>query len=103
MAALVWSTCPDLDCAKSIAKTMLDEKLIACANIHSSIYSVFDWNGERTESDEVGVLMKTDTRLLEAAVERLAALHPYGEPAILGWRCDAAAPATLAWLGALTR
>jgi len=102
-AALIWSTCPGLDCAKSLAKSMLDERLIACANIHTNITALFDWNGERHEAMEAGVLMKTDASLLEAAIRRLAALHPYDEPAIVGWRCDAASPATIAWLGELAR
>ena len=40
--------------------------------------------------------------LLDTAVARLAQIHPYDTPAITGWRCDAAAPATLAWLDGLT-
>jgi periplasmic divalent cation tolerance protein len=41
--------------------------------------------------------------MLGAATVRLADLHPYEEPAIVGWECDAAAPATTAWLAALGR
>jgi periplasmic divalent cation tolerance protein len=30
--------------------------------------------------------MKTDATMLERAIARLEALHPYETPAILGWR-----------------
>ena len=50
---------------------------------------------------ECGALFKTDAALLDAAIARLAEIHPYEVPAITGWRCDAAAPATAAWLGGL--
>jgi periplasmic divalent cation tolerance protein len=80
---------------------LLDERLIACANILPAMLSMFEWNGTRSEASEVGALFKTDAALLDRAVARLAQEHPYDEPAILGWRCDAAAPGTAAWLGAL--
>lgn len=63
--------------------------------------SLFVWNGERDEGKETGVLLKTNAAKLDRAIARLAELHSYDEPAILGWRCDAAAPGTAAWLGAL--
>jgi len=81
--------------------TLLDEKLIACANVFPEITALFDWNGERAQAEETGVLLKTNIAMLEKAVARLDELHPYQAPAILGWRCDSTTPAALAWLGAL--
>lgn len=100
-AALVWCPFPDRDAAAGAARTLLDERLAACANIVPAMLSLFDWNGERGEAEEAGALFKTDSRRLDALVARLAEIHPYDEPAVVGWRCDAAAPGTLAWLGGL--
>jgi periplasmic divalent cation tolerance protein len=99
--ALIWCPFPDTESAAAAARTLLDEGLIACANMTGEMLSLFDWNGERGEASETGALLKTNAALLERAVARLAELHPYEAPAILGWRCDAAAPGTAAWLGAL--
>ena len=99
--ALIWCPCPDAPTAVSVAKALLDERLIACANLLPGMISLFDWDGERGEASETGMLLKTDARLLERAIARIVALHPYEEPAVLGWRCDAAAPGTTAWLGGL--
>lgn len=99
--ALIWCPFPDSASARAAIERLLDESLIACANILPQIYSVFQWQGERGEAEETGVLLKTSTCLLDRAVGRLAELHPYETPAILGWRCDSAAPATLAWMGTL--
>ena len=63
--------------------------------------SLYEWNGERGEATEAGMLLKTDAALLDRMMARLAALHPYDTPAVLAWRCDGATPATAAWLGAL--
>jgi len=99
--ALIWSPFADLDSAAQAAGRLLDEGLIACANILPPMRSLYCWQGERGEAEEVGVLFKTDAALLDRATERLAELHPYDNPAVLGWKVDAATPATAGWLGAL--
>lgn len=99
--ALIWCPFPGPDSAAAAANALLDEGLIACANILGEMQALFAWNGRRETATETGVLFKTNTLVLDRAVRRLAELHPYEEPAILGWRCDAAAPGTAAWLGAL--
>lgn len=96
--ALIWCPFPDRDVAEAVAKTLLDEAYVACANIVPEIFSLFVWKGEREEGMEAAALFKTNSALLEAAIGRLDELHPYDEPAILGWRCDVATPATATWL-----
>jgi periplasmic divalent cation tolerance protein len=100
MSALIWSTFGTQAEAEAAASALLDEGLIACANLLPGVRSLYVWNAERGEGNEVGVLFKTDARLLDRAVARLAELHPYDTPAIVGWRVDAA-PATAGWLGGL--
>ena len=100
-AALIWCPFPDETAVEDAAAILLHENLVACANILPGMRSLCVWEGKRRESREVGVLFKPRAGLLERAIERLYALHPYEEPAVLGWRCDGAAPATLAWLSAL--
>ncbi|PNU01795.1 divalent-cation tolerance protein CutA [Novosphingobium guangzhouense] len=101
VGALIWCPFPDEDAALAVIDTLLTESLAACANIVPGIVSVYVWKGERGTSREVGVLFKTRADLLDAAIARVAYLHPYDDPAVLGWRCDAGAPQTLAWLGEL--
>jgi len=102
-AALIWCPFPDAVRAEAAISALLDEGLVACGNMLPGMVSLYVWQGERHRDSEVGVLLKTHADRLDGAIARLNALHPYDAPAILGWRCDAAAPATLAWLGALTR
>jgi periplasmic divalent cation tolerance protein len=82
---------------------LLDEGLIACANILPSMRSIYTWQGERHEAVEVGVLFKTDASLLDRATARLAEVHPYETPSVLGWRTDTAAKPTAEWLRGLVR
>ena len=100
-AALIWSPFESEEAAAKAALQLLDEGLIACANILPGVRSLYLWQGERGEARECGALFKTEAGLLDRAVARLAAIHPYETPAIAGWRADATAPATAAWLGEL--
>jgi len=99
--ALVWCPFPDEDSALAAVNALLDEGLAACGNLLPGMTSVFVWNGEKDTAREFGLLVKTNAALLDRAVMRLAQLHPYEEPAVLGWHCDTAAPGTVAWLAGI--
>ncbi|QZD90840.1 divalent-cation tolerance protein CutA [Qipengyuania aurantiaca] len=100
MTALIYCPFPDGESAESVGATLLDEGLIGCINIGAGIVSLFSWDGERGSGEETPALIKTDARLLERAMARLEALHPYDTPAIVGWPCQAS-KGTQEWLGGL--
>lgn len=99
--ALIWCPFASEAEAAAICSRLLDERLIACANILPAMRSLYEWNGERGDARESGVLLKTNAALLERAIRRLEQLHPYDAPAITGWVVDGAGQATTSWLGAL--
>lgn len=100
MTALIWCPFADPDSAEAAAAALLDEGLVACANLLPGMRSLYRWRGERGEASETGVLFKTRADLLDRAIARLEAIHPYDAPAISGWRCDAQGAATAGWLAA---
>lgn len=95
---MIWSPFPSAEAAELAARTLLEEKLAACVNILPGVKSLFSWQGDIALAQEIGTLIKTDAERLDVAIARLAALHPYETPAIIGWVADRVAPATLAWL-----
>ena len=97
-AVLVWCPFPDKQSARNVATLLLDERLIACANIIGEIESLFEWKGEVGQEIEVAVLFKTTSARSEILISRLGEVHPYDTPAILGWTADKTYPDTLAWL-----
>lgn len=100
-AALIWCPFESEEATAEAVSRLLDEGLIACANLVPGVRSLYVWQGKREESRECGALLKTDARLLDKAVARLAAIHPYETPAVVGWGADAVPPSTAAWLGEL--
>lgn len=73
-------TAPTSD-ADRIAHTLVDERLAACVNtIECS--SVYRWEGDVVEDEEVILLAKTTDERADALIERVEALHPYDVPCI---------------------
>lgn len=103
MSALIWTVFASRNEAAEIIETLLQERLVACANILGEVESHFLWQGKLDKSHECGVLLKTHDALLQPAIDRLEQLHPYETPAILGWKADKAAAATREWLETLNR
>ena len=83
MVCLLYTTWPDRDTAQTASHTLLQEKLIACANQLSPSQSIYEWKGEICTDDEVVVLFKTDLKIADQVRDRLLKLHPYDEPCIL--------------------
>ena len=97
--ALVWCPCENREEARRLAQALVAEKLVACVNIIGPVLSVFAWDGAIDESEEYGLLCKTSTDRMDAAIARLNTLHSYETPVIVGWKADQTTPQTLAWLG----
>ena len=97
-AALIWSPFASEEDAAAAATLLLDEGLIACANIMPAMRSLYQWLGERGDSRECGALLKTEAGLRARAIARLEETHPYDAPAITGWEADLCGAATAGWL-----
>jgi periplasmic divalent cation tolerance protein len=80
---LLYTTWPDEASAQAAARTLLEDKLIACANILGPSTSIYRWQGKVENATEIVVLFKTGSETANKARDRIAALHPYDEPAIL--------------------
>lgn len=82
---------------RDIAKKLLSKKLIACANIFP-ITSVFFWDNDLQEDQEVGIIMKTQDVLVDSAIEEFKALHSYEVPCIVSWKIEKGNQDYLAWI-----
>lgn len=95
---LIYLTCEDKAEAKTIAKTLLEENLIACANIHSPVSSIYKWQGKIEEATEAVVILKTQAENYSKVQTRIEELHSYDCPAIIGIRVDQVNEDCLSWL-----
>ena len=82
--AVALSTVPDAATGERIARALVEERLIACANILPGVTSVYRWEGEVRAEPELMLVMKTRRGLLPRLAERVAELHPYEVPEVVG-------------------
>lgn len=82
---LIYITCPDREVAKTIARALVEEKLIACANILDGLTSVYRWDGNIEESSEVLLLAKTEASKWKQLEKRVLELHPYDVPCVVAY------------------
>lgn len=69
--------------AEKIVQHLLDDKLIACANIIGSVTSFFRWSGNIERAEECLVLLKSRNDLFERLTEVVKTMHSYEVPEIL--------------------
>lgn len=76
---LVLTTEADGLTAGRLARTLLERRLVACATL-LPVQSVYRWEGDIEESDEVQMLLKTDAASLDALCSAISELHSYEVP-----------------------
>ena len=77
---LILTTMPDDSRADALARTLVEERLAACVNVHPAMISTYRWQGEVAVAPERQVVIKTTRGSLAALESRLRALHPYELP-----------------------
>jgi periplasmic divalent cation tolerance protein len=98
MIRLVYTTFPSLDNAKQICQTLLDERIIACANFFSNMTSLYRWDNKIQNETEVAAILKTSINKKELLCSRLQTLHPYQNPCVITLSPEAVAEKYQAWL-----
>jgi len=84
--------------AEKISQSLLEAKLIACANIISPVASHFHWAGKIDHADEALVLMKSRRDLFEELSAKVKSLHSYEVPEIIALPIVAGSKAYLDWI-----
>lgn len=83
MHIVVFVTAKDKQEAQKIARRLVEDKLIACANIVDGVKSVFWWQGKTDEADETLLIMKSEKRLFKKIAAAVKALHSYDLPEVI--------------------
>ena len=96
--SIVLVSVPDAEAGRRLARTLLEERLVACANLLPGVTSLYRWEGEVQEEDEVLLVMKTGSGLVPRLSARIPELHPYELPEVLALRVDDGLPAYCRWV-----
>ena len=96
----VLTNLPDSGSAFNLARSLVERRLAACANVLAPATSFFRWDGRLEEATEIPVILKTTDERYEEFERALRALHPYDTPEILAFDPVRGLPAYLAWVEA---
>jgi periplasmic divalent cation tolerance protein len=96
---IVLTTMPDDARADELARTLVDERLAACVNVHGPMMSTYRWKGTVERDAERQLVIKTTRARLPALEERLRTLHPYELPELIVLGPEGGSEAYLRWVG----
>lgn len=99
-ALIAFTSFADEATAARVARQLVEERLVACANLLPGARSIYRWEGKLADEQEVVVLLKTRKQDWTALLSRLHELHPYDTPELIAVRVAAGAPKYMAWLEA---
>jgi len=89
--------------AEKIARCLLDEKLVVCANIIGPVSSLFWWGGKVEKAEEHILLVKSRLDLFEKLSETVRTLHSYEVPEIIALPIVKGSNAYMKWLESCLR
>jgi periplasmic divalent cation tolerance protein len=96
--SLVMVTVGDGEEALTIARTLIEERIVACVNIVPRIRSIYRWKGEVCDEAEQLLIMKTRSDLFPRLQKRIVELHSYEVPEIISFPIAKGLPDYLNWV-----
>lgn len=89
--------------AARLAESVVEARLVACAQVSGPINSTYWWEGAANTDEEWLVVMKTAADRLDDLVAHLSGVHPYDVPEIVAVPVVGGHPEYLGWLTEETR
>ncbi len=96
--SLGYITFPTKKEAKDIVLALLEEELIACANIIDGIESYFAWEDQIQKANEVVVIFKTRVKNEQKIIRLVKELHSYECPCVVFSSLDHGNPEFMKWV-----
>lgn len=98
-AVLIYMTTKDKKEAEFISKSLIEEKLVACANIIDGMTSLYKWEDKLNRDSECVVFLKTKDELFDFIRARICELHSYEVPCALKIDISSGHLPYLSWIG----
>lgn len=94
----VYITAPSRDEAISLARCLLSERLIACANILDNATSLYWWQGEIEHATESVIIAKSTASHVQAITQKVKEQHSYDCPCVVATPIADGNPDYIKWL-----
>ncbi len=84
--------------ARKIARSLVEERLAACANVIPGVRSFFYWEGRLCQEKEALILVKTVNNKARKIMDKIKKIHGYEVPEIIFFRVDMGEKNYLKWV-----
>lgn len=95
---LLYITASSREEAISLARELLNERLVACANIFDGVQSLYWWQGKIEHAQEAVIVAKTLGHHVERVTARVKQLHSYSCPCVVAVPIEGGNPDYIEWL-----
>ncbi len=100
---VILSTAPQEEEALKIARTLVEEHLVACVNVVPGIRSIYFWEEKVQDDPELQLVIKTTRANSEKVIARIQELHSYTCPEAIVLPLVGGSSAYLKWVEEVTR
>ena len=97
-ARIVLTTAASLEEANRLGRTLVEERLAACATLIPAVESIYTWKGKLETASEAMLLLKTSGEQIAGLESRLRQLHSYETPEFLVLTVEAGSHDYLSWM-----
>lgn len=97
-AIVIFVTASSEEEARTLARKLVDSRLVACANVVPGLQSLFHWKGNVEEAKEVLLILKSRAELFDRVEQRVRELHSYEVPEIIALPILQGSAPYLAWI-----
>lgn len=96
---VVLVTCGSIREARRIGHALVEQRLVACANIlEAPVRSIYRWKGKVESAREILVVLKTFRKRFTAVEREVRRLHSYDVPEIIALPILAGSDGYLRWI-----
>jgi periplasmic divalent cation tolerance protein len=95
---IVLTTVSSQEEAKLMCRSLLEKRLVACAQIDAPVESLYWWNKKIEEGREYRLQLKTRQHLWNAVETEIKALHSYDVPEIIAMQVFECSDAYEKWM-----
>jgi periplasmic divalent cation tolerance protein len=89
--------------AEKIARYLVENQVAACVNLLEPVHSVYRWQGQVEEAQEVLLIIKTEAAFIEPIHEAIRKLHSYDLPEFLVLIPEGGGKEYLEWIASSLR
>jgi periplasmic divalent cation tolerance protein len=94
----IQTTLATQDEAVTLVRSLVEDRLVACGQISAPITSIYRWQGQVEQGQEVSVSLKVSAERCAAAIAAIKERHPYSVPQIIAHDAACVDPGYAQWV-----